>query len=144
MSRWCRYAAAVLLLPAAASCKKKPDTVAPVDAFMSIETGALGLTTLSGSNVLLLTAGGLVAGDTAKPLPDLEARRGALLDTANVVLDSALRRDGREVVWMGLDEQRRAARRNPTLGIDPDRLATSELFPPQTDRVPDPLWGRPT
>lgn len=142
MPRWCRHAVPFVLLLATASCKHKIKQITPVDPFLSIETGALGLATLSGSNVLLLTAGGVVAGDSAHPIPELEARRTALLETANAQLDSALRRDGREVIWVGLAEQRRAARMNPTLAIDPDRLATSELFPPQVERVPDPLWGR--
>jgi len=114
----------------------------PVDPFSAIEVGRLSLTALSGSNVLLLTAGGLVAGDSGQPLLALEPRRNELLQVANSALDTALRRDGREVTWMGLEEQRRIARRNPTLGIDPDRLSTVELFSAEVERVPDPLFGR--
>jgi hypothetical protein len=43
---------------------------------------------------------------------------------------------------MGLEEQRRAARRNPTLGIDPDQFATEYLLGSTVDRIPDPLWGQ--
>ena len=142
MSRWCRNAAVLFFALAAASCKHKIKNVEPVDPFMAIPTGALGVTSFSGSKVLLLTAGGLVTGDSANPIPELETRRTALLESANSLLDSALRRDGREVIWMGLAEQRREARLNPTLALEPDRMPTSELFPQQVDRVPDPLWGR--
>ena len=144
MSANCRNAVSCALsLCVAASCGgKKAPGVTPSDPFASVAIGRLDLTSLSGSTVLLLTAGGLVVGDSAHPIPGLEPRRHALLDSANTALDSALRRDGREVTWMGLEEQRRAARRNPTLGLDPDRLATVELFPPGLERVPDPLFGR--
>jgi hypothetical protein len=97
---------------------------------------------LAGTNVLVLTVGGLMVGDSAQPLPELDARRTALVDAANAALDSALRRDGREVTWLGLEEQRRAARRNPTLGIEPDHFATQYLFDPRVDRIPDPLWSQ--
>jgi hypothetical protein len=43
---------------------------------------------------------------------------------------------------MGLEEQRRAARRNPTLGLEPDQFATEYLLGATVDRVPDPLWGQ--
>lgn len=82
-----------------------------------------------------------MAGDSARPLPDLEARRAALIELANAALDTAVRRDGREVTWAGLEEQRRAARRNPTLGLDPDRLATAFLVGGM-DRIPDPQWAQ--
>ncbi len=86
--------------------------------------------------------GGLSLGDSTGTLPDLEPRRGALLQEANSALDTAVRLTGRGVTWMGLEEQRRAARRNPTLGIEPDQLATAYLVGSTVDRVPDPLWGQ--
>ena len=102
---------------------------------MSVDAGKLDLTAFSGSTVLLLTTGGVVAGDSANPIPELQSRRNALVAVANAALDSALRRDGRSVTWMGLEEQRSVARRNPTLGLDPDRLPTVELFPPGIEVV---------
>jgi hypothetical protein len=114
---------------------------APIDPFAAIAVGQLPVGTLGGTNVLLLAVGGVVVGDSAQQLPDLETRRSALLGLANTLLDSALRRDGREVNWMGLDEQRRAARRNPTLGLEPDRFATSYLIDANMDKVPDPLFA---
>jgi hypothetical protein len=92
--------------------------------------------------VLLLVVGGLSLGDSSGVLPDLEPRRAALLQEANATLDTAVRLNGRGVTWMGLEEQRRAARRNPTLGIDPDQFATSYLMGSTVDRIPDPLWGQ--
>lgn len=97
---------------------------------------------LAGTNVLVLTVGGLVVGDSGRPLPEVDLRRTALIDAANAALDTALRRDGREVTWLGLDEQRRVARRNPTLGIQPEHFATQYLFDPRIDRIPDPLWSQ--
>lgn len=97
---------------------------------------------LAGTTVLLLTVGGLVIGDSAQPLPEVDLRRTALLEAANAVLDTALRRDGPEVTWLGLAEQRRVARRNPTLGIEPEHFATRYLFDPRIERIPDPLWGQ--
>jgi hypothetical protein len=97
---------------------------------------------LNGSSVLLLVAGGLSLGDSTGPLPELEPRRAALLQEANAALDTAVRLTGRGVTWMGLEEQRHASRRNPTLGIDPDQFATSYLLGSTVDRIPDPLWGQ--
>lgn len=97
---------------------------------------------LNGSNVLLLVVGGLSLGDSTGTLPDLELRRAALLLSANSSLDTAVRLNGRGVTWMGLEEQRHAARRNPTLGLDPDQFATSYLIGSTVDRIPDPLWGQ--
>jgi len=116
--------------------------VNPADPFAEIPVGAIPVTSLSGSNVLLLTVGGLALGDSAHPLDALEARRTALLEEANAALDTAVRRDGREVTWMGLEEQRRVARRNPTLGIEPDRFATALLLDEKLERVPDPLFAQ--
>jgi hypothetical protein len=93
---------------------------------------------LSGANVLLLATGALVSGDSATVFLD---RRGALLEAANAALDTALRRDARQVTWIGLAEQRRALRRNPAMRLDPDRLPTSFLVSPQVSEVPDPLWS---
>jgi hypothetical protein len=117
-------------------------TAVPVDPFAQIAVIPISVGELAGTNVLILTAGALVAGDSAHPLTDLEVRRSALLAFANAALDSALRRDGREVNWLGLEEQRRAVRRNPTLGIEPDRFATQFLFDSRVEQIPDPLWSQ--
>jgi hypothetical protein len=132
----------VLTLGASACGGHHARTVQPVDPFVQIAVTPLSVGELAGTNVLLLTTGTLVAGDSAHPMTDIELRRSALLAFANAALDSALRRDGREVNWLGLDEQRRAARRNPTLGIDPDRFATQFLFDPRVEQIPDPLWSQ--
>jgi hypothetical protein len=121
---------------------KSPGKTSPIDPFTAVAIGQMPVGTFSGTDVLLLTVGGVVVGDTAQPMPELEAHRTALLNSANVLLDSAMRRDGREVNWMGLEEQRRAARRNPTLGIDPDRLATSYMIGGHVEKIPDPLFAQ--
>lgn len=121
---------------------KSSSRTAPVDPFSAIEVGQLPVGTLGGTNVLLLTVGGVVVGDSAQPIPELETRRSALLESANALLDSAVRRDAREVNWMGLEEQRRAARRNPTLALEPDRFATSYLIGRRMEMVPDPLFAQ--
>jgi hypothetical protein len=131
----------VSLVLAAAACGG-PKSTAPESPWTQTPPAPLPLASLSGAKVLLLTVGGVVAGDSAHPLPGLEARRSALLTAAYAALDTALRRDAREVEWMGLEEQERAARRNPTLNIQPARFNTSALFPVQAERVPDPLWGQ--
>jgi len=43
---------------------------------------------------------------------------------------------------MGLEEQRRAARRNPTLALEPSQFATAYMEGADVDTVPDPLWGQ--
>ncbi len=139
MSRYCRFTVLMML----AGCGgHHVDQTKPVDPFAQIAVGSVPLASLAGTDVLLLAAGGVVAGDAEQPLPELDARRSQLLDEANAALDTALRRDGREVTWIGLEEQRRAARRNPTLNLEPDHFATSYLFDPRVDRIPDPLWGQ--
>lgn len=116
-------------------------SVRPEDPFAAIPVAPLPIASLAGSSALLLAVGGVVVGDSANPLPDLVARRLALLEAANAAIDTALRRDAHEVTWVGLDEQRRAMRRSPTLGVDPDRLPTAFLAGPRVDRVPEPLWS---
>jgi hypothetical protein len=120
----------------------RADRTHPTDPFVSVQVAPLPVGSLSGSNVLLLAVGGVVVGDSGSSLPELEGRRTALLESANAALDTAVRRDGREVNWMGLPEQRQAARRNPTLGLDPDRFATAYLVDAAAASVPDPLWGQ--
>ena len=143
MSRYCRNAVVIMIVSVVSACGgHRPSRTHPTDPFVTTQVAPLPLGSLSGSNVLLLVAGGILLGDSAAPLPELDAHRPALLDMANAALDTALRRDGRDVNWMGLAEQRQAARRSPTLGLDPDRFATAYLFDPKVDRVPDPLWGQ--
>jgi hypothetical protein len=120
-------------LVSVASCGHHQARVTPSDPFEQIAVSRLVVGSLAGSNVLLLTVGGLLVDDTTS---------SQLLGYANAALDSALRRDAREVSWLGLEEQRRAARRNPTLGLDPDHFATQYLFDPRVDHVPDPLWAQ--
>ena len=143
MSRRCRIAVTMVIGLAATACGGRPTrAVAPVDPFAQIEVSPVAVAQLAGTNVLLLTVGTLVIGDSVHGLPEIDVRRTALMAAANAALDTALRRDGREVTWLGLDDQRRAARRNPTLGIDPDRFATQYLFDPRVTQIPDPLWAQ--
>ncbi len=142
MSSKCHNSVAIVAALLATACGgHQAARTAPADPFAQIPANPIAMASLTGANVLLLTVGTVVVGDTARPLVELEGRRTALLAAANAQLDTALRRDAREVTWMGLEEQRRAARRNPTLGVDPDRLGTAYLFDPSVDRVPDPLWA---
>jgi hypothetical protein len=113
-----------------------------VDPFAAVPVSVVPVAAFAGANVLLLTVGGVIVGDSASPLPDLDARRTALLGAAYAALDTAVRRDAREVTWMGVEEQQRIARRNPTLGLEPDRFATAFVIGLKVDRVPDPLWGQ--
>ena len=136
----CRFSV-VTLAAAVAACGGGTARTNPSDPFATIPISQLPVGSLSGSNVLVLVAGGVVLGDTAGPLTELEGQRTAILVTANEALDTALRRDARDVNWMGLQEQRRLARRNPTLGLDPDRLPTAYMAGPGVERVPDPLWS---
>lgn len=114
--------------------------VAPEDPIGSVPVAPLPTAGFAGSPTLLLTVGGLIIGDSASPLPDLEARRTALLEAAYTALDTALR-DARDVHWIGLGEQRRVARRAPTLNLEPDRLTTAYLVGRKVQAVPDPLWA---
>lgn len=142
MSR--NYHVSVLTLAALAACggSSTPSRTTPVDPFATIAIGQLPVGSLSGTNVLILVGGGVVLGDSAGPVTELELQRTSILVTANEALDTALRRDARDVNWMGLEEQRRTARRNPTLGLEPDRLPTAFLAGAEVERVPDPLWSR--
>jgi hypothetical protein len=132
----------MVMLGAASGCGHHPDPAHPADPFAAIAVAPLPVNSLNGSSVLLLVVGGLSLGDSTGTLPDLETRRAELLQAANATLDTAVRLNGRGVTWMGLEEQRRAARRNPTLGLEPDQFATSYLLGGTVDRVPDPLWGQ--
>lgn len=112
---------------------------APEDPFVTTPTGALSVASLSGQNTMLVTLGAILLGDSARPLAELEARRHALVATANLQLDSAIRRDARDVNWYGLPEQRRAARGAPTLNLQPDNFQAAYLSDRRAEAVPDPL-----
>ena len=142
MSRRCINTVAMMSLILAAGCRGRSNPVAPSDPFAQIAVSRIPVNSLAASNVLLLTAGVLVVGDSSSPLPEVDVRRTALLAAANATLDTAVRRDAREVIWLGVDDQRRIARRNPTLGLEPDHFATQLLFDPRINRVPDPLWSQ--
>lgn len=139
--RNCHISVWTLAIAVAACGGGTPARTAPADPFAGIAVGQLPVGSLSGTNVLILVAGGVVLGDSTGPVTELEAQRSSMLVTANEEIDSALRRDARDINWMGLEEQRRTARRNPTLGLYPDRLPTSYLAGPEVERVPDPLWS---
>ena len=142
MYRSCRNSVLMMLVASAVACHgSHASCTSPDDPFSRIPVSPLPIASTSGSSVLLLTVGGIVLGDSTG-LPELETRRTELLGVANAALDTALRRDAREVVWQGLEEQRRVVRRNPTLGLDPDRLATAYLIAPAMEQVPDPLFAQ--
>jgi hypothetical protein len=142
MSRNCRVSIMIVAVAVAACGGGHTSRTTPVDPFAGIAVGQLPVGTLSGSNVLVLVTGGVVLGDTSGALPQLETERTAILTIANEAIDTALRRDARDVNWMGLEEQRHAAHRNPTLGIDPDRLPTAYTAAATVERIPDPLWSQ--
>jgi hypothetical protein len=138
-----RYRVSVACFGLLAACSSgTPSHIQPVDPFGGIELGQLPVGSLSGSKVLILVTGGVVLGDSTGGIPQLETERSAILDIANHAIDTALRRDAREVQWMGLEEQRRAAHRNPTLNLDPDRLPTAYTAAATVERIPDPLWAQ--
>jgi hypothetical protein len=125
---------------AASACGgARPGRTSPADPFASIPIAALPTPALAGDPTLLLTVGALIVGDSASALPELEARRTALLGAAYAALDTVLRRDAREIRWLGLDEQERAARRSPTLNLSPERLPTAYLVGERVEVVPDPM-----
>lgn len=109
----------------------------PEDPIAAMPPAPLPVGSLAGESTLLLTTGTVVFGDSTHALFE---RRTALIAAANAALDTALRRDAREVTWQGLAEQRRVIRRNPAINVDPDRLPTSYLIN-ATEQVPEPLWS---
>ncbi len=140
MLRKCRYSVAMVMLMAATACggRSSPRT-APDDPFATTPQSGLPMASLAGQSALLLPAGGLVVGDSGNALPEVAARRVALLEYANAVVDTAVRRDAREVRWFGLAEQRRVARGAPTLSLDPDHFSTAHLVDRRVEYVADPL-----
>jgi hypothetical protein len=120
---------------------RRSGRVTPEDPIGSVPAAPLPTASFAGTPTLLLTVGGLIIGDSASPLPELETRRTALLEIAYAALDTAVRRDARDAHWMGLEEQRSAARRAPTLNLEPDRLNTVYLVGRDVRGVPDPLWA---
>lgn len=123
-------------------CRGGQRATVPEDPFRLTVVAPVPVGSLSGASALLMTVGAVMIGEAPGELSDLQARRGTLIEQANAALDSALRRDAREVRWMGLAEQRRLARQSPALGLDPDRVATSYLVSPRLASVPDPLWSQ--
>src|SRR5437867_408309 len=143
MSRYCHDAVVIVLVSAIVGCHgHRPDRTHPADPFAATGVAPLPVGSMAGTSVLLLEVGAVVIGDSTGVPSDLEARRSALVEVAYSALDTALRRDAREVTWVGLDEQRRAVRRNPTLGLEPERFPTHYMVGGDVDRVPDPLWGQ--
>jgi hypothetical protein len=136
----CRYSIIILAagLPIACGGRGSGRT-APFDPFTAVEVAPLPIASLGGSSALLMGLGALVVGDSVNPLVELMPRRLALLQAANAALDTALRQGAPEVRWFGLVEQRQAARRAPTLGLDPDHVPTAYLAGPRVEQVPEPL-----
>jgi len=141
MYRRCRYSVSMMLLASVVGCPGSHSShTSPNDPFTRVPVSPLPIASASGSSVLLLTLGGLVLGDSV-PVPELEPRRTQLTLAAYAALDTALRRDARDVDWQGLDEQLRTARRNPTLGLEPQRFPTAYLIEPAMTQVPDPIFA---
>lgn len=137
-----KYLQAIVLLAAVATSAcggKRSGQAAPQDPILAVPVAPLPVGSLAGSSALVLVTGAVVFGDSTQ---GLLPRRTALLEAANAALDTALRRDAREVDWQGLAEQRRALRRNPAMNLDPDRLPTSYVVgAEEQQRLPEPLWS---
>src|SRR5512140_3184966 len=84
---------------AAVSCRGHSASTVPEDPIAAVPAAPLPVGSLAGTNALVLTVGGLVYGDSVL---ELESQASALLEAANSELDTALRRDAREVTWQGL------------------------------------------
>jgi len=108
-----------------------PAPQSPPDPWAGIPEAPITLTSLSGQKVMVLQIGTLVSPDTAG--------HQALRQSAATTLDTALERANTGVDWVGVAEQRRAVRRNPTVAVNPDRLATETLLDPSVERVPPSL-----
>ena len=141
MYRSCRYGVLMVLVAAVVGCPGSHSShTSPNDPFTRVPVSPLPIASASGSSVLLLTLGGLVLGDSV-PLPELEGRHTELAAAAYAALDTALRRASPDVDWQGLSEQLQTARRNPTLGLEPQRFPTAYLIEPAMTQVPDPIFA---
>lgn len=140
MLRKCRYDVAMVMLMAATACAGRTSPRgAPDDPFATTPEAGLPMGSLAGQSALLLPTGGLVVLDSTGALPGVSARRVALLAFANVAVDSAVRRDAREVRWFGLAEQQRVARGAPALALDPEHFSTAHLLDRRVLYAADPL-----
>lgn len=111
----------------------------PSDPLATIGVSQIPAGPLAGSSVLLFPLGGILFGDSVSAE---SVRRAELLDRAVVVVDSAVRRDGRGITWQGLAEMRATIRRSPAVGIvDPAGVPTAFLLAERVEAVPDPLWS---
>jgi len=142
MSRKCRIATAIVVLSALSGCARGPRPTTPEDPFRAIGPASLPVGALAGASVLLLPVGGVVLSDSAALVPRLVAGQYALRTLAASVLDSTLRVRAPDVTWIGLEEQRRALRMAPALGIDPARLEDAYLLNPKVETMADPLWSQ--
>jgi len=109
----------------------QPAPAAPPDPWAAIPEAPISLGSLSGQKLLVLQIGAVIAADTAAQ----QAARQA----AGPALDTALERANTGIDWVTVAEQRRAARRNPTVSVNPERLPTDQLLDPAVDRVPPGL-----
>jgi hypothetical protein len=142
MSYKCRIATAMMALSVLAGCGRRPRPTTPEDPFRAIGVAPLAVGALAGAKVLLLPVGAVVLSDSAALVPDLVARRYTLRALAASVLDSTLRARAPDVTWFGLEEQRRALRMAPALGIEPERVETAYLLGPKVESMLDPLWSQ--
>ena len=95
--------------------------------------------TLAGTKVLILHIGAILLSDSTSDPVQAQMRARAIRESATIAIDTALSRSQSGVEWVTLEQQRRAARRNPTVAVNPDRLATEMLTDPSVERVPPSL-----
>lgn len=89
----------------------------------------MSVASMASQKVLLVHVGAMLADDSALD-------RSQLREIAYEALDTALARANTAVDWVTVEEQRRAARRNPTVAVNPDRVPVDMLADPAVDRLP--------
>lgn len=124
------WAVALAVLAVAAGCRGgRSGGPSPADPFKDlpvrpIPTGLLA----GGGGVLLMPVGGLVIAEGTDQAGEIAALAPGLPALATALLDSALRGGAPEVRWVSPEAQRRAVRRAPGFGLDPDRLPAAYLL----------------
>lgn len=108
-----------------------PAPPSPPDPWANIPEAPISLSSLSGQKLLVLQVGAIIAPDSMPP--------AILRQAALELLDTALAHANTGADFVGLAEQRRATRRNPTVAVNPERLPTETLLDPSVERVPPGL-----
>ena len=81
----------------------------------------------------------LLAAEDSLGWDSLLADHRAALGRADSVLGALLVARAPEVTWVFAEELRRAARRAPTVAVNPDQMGTAVLRAEAVERIPDPL-----